>query len=204
MTGETIVKAPVAVDDRLYVATELGGMYCFEAQTGKRIWLAPGAIQFVSASKSRVYAVDSFGRMLILNAANGARLGVVGTENVPIKLVNEDTDRIYLADGHGLIQCLHEVDQAAPLVHLAHHQQVTEVEEKPTAEAKKAAEAKPVKKEPAAPKEKAVSEEPARDRPAAKEPRAPKEPRTPKAARSRAAKAADKAKQPIAIPSFNQ
>ena len=166
-TGETIVQSPVSIDDRLYVATEHGGMYCLDAVHGSPIWLAPGAVQFVSASRSRVYAVDPYGRLLILNAASGARLGVMDTEDIPVKLVNDDTDRLYLADPRGLIQCLHEIDQPQPLIHLVHHQQITPVEEQAASEARKAPQPKPAKKQPAAGKTKAA-EKPAVERPAAK------------------------------------
>ena len=44
-------------------------------------------------------------------------LDVIATENIPIRLHNADTDRIYLADTTGLIQCLHEVEQSEPFIH---------------------------------------------------------------------------------------
>jgi hypothetical protein len=122
-------------------------------------------LQFVAASQGRVYVVDRLGRILVLNAQNGARLDTIVAENVPIKFCNTDTDRIYLADSSGRIECLHEVEQREPLVHGKDRKQA--VEEKSAEEQAKAAPAeaaeKPAKKaRPAAPK---------------KEPTAPKESR---------------------------
>ena len=48
---------------------------------------------------------------------SGARLDGIAVGNATIRLSNTDTDRIYLADEAGLIQCLHEVEQTEPIVH---------------------------------------------------------------------------------------
>ena len=116
-TGEPIVESPTAVDGRVYVTMQLGGMYCLAIKTGKELWFAPNLLQFVAASKTRVYATDRIGRLLVLDAQSGVRLDSIATEKMPIKLMNTDNDRIYLADEMGLIQCLHEVELTEPVVH---------------------------------------------------------------------------------------
>ena len=116
-TGKPIRQSPAVIDDRLYVATELGGMYCLDVKTGKNLWWASDVMQFVAAGKSRVYAVDRLGRLLMLSAADGLRLDAMDTGKVSMKVANTDTDRIYLIDDGGLIQCLHEAEQTEPLVH---------------------------------------------------------------------------------------
>ena len=160
--GEPIVEAPALIDDRLYVATQLAGMYCLDIAAGKDLWWAPGALRFVAASQTRVYVVDRLGRLLVLNAQNGARLDSIAAENIPIKFFNTDTDRIYLAESTGLIECLHEVEQREPLVHGKDRKQA--LEEKPAEEQAKAAPA-------------AAAEKPAKKAGQKKEPAAAKEPR---------------------------
>ena len=113
--GEPIVESPAVIEDRVYVSAQLGGMHCLAVKTGKDLWFAPDLFQFVAASKARVYATDRLGRLVVLDAQSGARLDTIPTENTPIKLLNTDTDRIYLADETGLIQCLHEVEQSEPI-----------------------------------------------------------------------------------------
>ncbi len=149
--GEPIVKAPAVIDDRVYVPTELGGMYCLDSKTGKRLWWTPEVEQFVAAGKDRVYAIDRLGRLLVVNAANGAPLDAIAAEGVTTKMANTDTDRIYLVNEGGLIQCLREAEQTTPLWH--------------GKERKDAAKAKPVevekpKKEPTTPKEHAAPKPP--------------------------------------------
>ena len=46
--ADPIVDSPVAIENRLFVTTELGGMFCIDAKTGKQIWLAPEVLHFVA------------------------------------------------------------------------------------------------------------------------------------------------------------
>ncbi len=116
-TGETITESPAVIDDEVFVATELGGMYCFEGKTGKSRWWTESPQQFVAASKNRVYAVDRLGRLVILDRATGRKIDTLPINGVGLKVANTDTDRIYFASESGLIQCLRETTQAQPIQH---------------------------------------------------------------------------------------
>ena len=37
-TGEPILQSPAVIDNRVYVTTELGGLYCLAIKTGKNLW----------------------------------------------------------------------------------------------------------------------------------------------------------------------
>jgi len=115
--GEPIIEPAVVIDDRVYAATQLGGMYAIDAEVGQEVWWAPNVKRFVAASKNRVYAVDKTGRLLILNAETGQRLDSLPVEHLPIKPINTQTDRIYLASDTGLVQCLHEIELGEPVRH---------------------------------------------------------------------------------------
>lgn len=116
-TGEPILEPAVPIGPAVYVATQPGGMYCLDAQTGNQLWWTPEIRQFVAASTQRVYGADRLGRILTLGAETGARLDVIAAEHLPIKLVNSQTDRLYLGTPTGLIQCLHELELAKPVRH---------------------------------------------------------------------------------------
>ena len=116
-TGEPIVESPAVIDNRVYVTTQLGGLYCLDEKTGKSVWWADSVMRFVAASKTRVYATDSVGRLLVFSAASGAQLDAIPTQHISSILANSDTDRIYLISDGGLIQCLREEEQVAPLMH---------------------------------------------------------------------------------------
>ena len=61
-TSEPIIQPPTAIDDHVFVVSQLGGMFCCQSKTGKQLWWAPEIMQFVAASKQRVYAADRSGR----------------------------------------------------------------------------------------------------------------------------------------------
>jgi hypothetical protein len=116
-TGDPILQPVVVIEDRVYVATQLGGMFCINAEDGTQVWWTPQIRQFVAASRERVYAADNLGRILTLRAETGSRLDTIAAEHLPIKLINSDTDRLYLATRTGLIQCLHEQELSDPILH---------------------------------------------------------------------------------------
>jgi len=120
-TGADCRQAPVLVDGRLYVATVKDGMHCLDAKYGKQLWWAADAVQFLSASQKRVYAVDSMDRLLILDAQSGGRIARMPLGNQAIKLVNQETDRIYLISDSGLVQALREIERTEPLLHNQAH-----------------------------------------------------------------------------------
>ena len=116
-TGEPIVRPVVVVARRVYVATQLGGMYCIDATVGREIWLAPRVVQFVAASKDRIYAADKLERIIVFDAKTGSRIDTIQTIGLNIKLANSETDRIYLGTDTGMIQCLHEIELTEPILH---------------------------------------------------------------------------------------
>jgi hypothetical protein len=116
-TGNPVAETPVVIGDALFAIPETGGMFRINADTGEQEWYSPGVFKFVSASPTRLYAVDSTGRLLILNARTGARLGSLATEHLPLKVFNAESDRIYLGTTAGMIQCLREPELAKPFMH---------------------------------------------------------------------------------------
>jgi len=115
--GEPILEPVVPIERRVYVATQLGGMYCLAADTGQKHWWTTRAARFVAASKARVYAAAALGRLLLLDAETGAIQDTMDTSALPLKLHNLWTDRLYLATEMGLGQCLHEVELPEPIRH---------------------------------------------------------------------------------------
>jgi hypothetical protein len=147
--GGPVRQPPIAIGDALYVVADAGGMWKLAQDTGLQQWFVPGVSQFVSASATRIYAVDLLGQLLVLDGATGARQGLLDTISLPIKYRNRESDRIFLGTPTGFLSCFHEVGLPQPLDH--------------TPPAKKAETA--TKKKPAAPAEPAA--EPPADAPAA-------------------------------------
>jgi outer membrane protein assembly factor BamB len=116
-TGNPVVEQPIVIDDALYAISETGDMFKLELDTGVDVWSVKGIERFVAASGAKLYVVDQVGRLQILDVATGARLGAMPIEYLSLKIVNTQTDRIYLGSPTGLIQCLHEIALVDPIRH---------------------------------------------------------------------------------------
>lgn len=116
--GDAIYNSPVAIDGLLYVVSQLSGMNCLDGASGKPLWFAPKITQFVSRSPSRVYACDQLGRLIALDGKTGARLGALPLDGVSVKLINHQSDRVFLANDACVVQCLREVGLRSPKMHV--------------------------------------------------------------------------------------
>ena len=115
--GEPILQPVVPIEKDVYVATQRGGMFCLEAASGNKKWWTDRVTQFVAASKDRIYAADAAGDILVLDRNTGTRVDTVAAADLPLKYLNLQTDRIYLATPSGLVQCLREVGLTEPIRH---------------------------------------------------------------------------------------
>jgi outer membrane protein assembly factor BamB len=116
--GDAIIRSPVAIDDKVFVVSEVNGLYCLDGQHGDPLWFAPRISQFVSMSPTRVYACDHIGRLVALDARTGTRLGTMTLDGISFKLSNGQSDRIFLASGSNVVQCLRETDLKNPTLHV--------------------------------------------------------------------------------------
>jgi hypothetical protein len=116
-TGEAIYESLVALEGRVFAVTEFSGMYCLDSTSGAPLWHARSVAQFVAASPGRVYVVDRTGNLAIHEISGGARLGAMPLPRIAKKVVNAQTDRIFLVDHANVIQCLHETQLRAPHVY---------------------------------------------------------------------------------------
>src|SRR5262249_18951677 len=116
---EAVDQPPVAINGNVYVVPRNERIICLDGETGRVKWQGPGVNQFVGVGASRVYGCNRVGQLIILGLKNGSRLDVMPLPIGTKKLINYQTDRIYLTTDTGTIQCLHEVDRAKPLLYEA-------------------------------------------------------------------------------------
>jgi DNA-binding beta-propeller fold protein YncE len=117
-SGQPINKQPMAIGDYVYILPDLGGMFCLDGKTGAEVWFAPGITDFCSASPTKIYAIDHLNRLTTLDQKTGSRLDTLPLPEIKLKLINQQTDRIYLASDNGVIQCLHEIGLEKPVLHI--------------------------------------------------------------------------------------
>jgi outer membrane protein assembly factor BamB len=117
-TGFTVSRAPAAIEDRVFVTSEEPTLHCIDATNGSSLWEAAGVAQFAAASRNRVYGVDDFGALVVLDANTGSLIGRLTTGGTTYALVNDQTDRLYLVSQEGTVQCLHEIGAKEPHYHV--------------------------------------------------------------------------------------
>jgi hypothetical protein len=104
---------PAVVGDRVYVASNEPMLHALNAKTGELLWTAPGITKFAAQGLKHVYGLDEFGRLLILDKQTGRYVGMLPGINYDV-VFNEDSDRLYLVNDRGLVQCLHEIGANEP------------------------------------------------------------------------------------------
>jgi hypothetical protein len=116
-TGYAIISSPAIVGNQAYVASQQPALHAIDAATGKERWHVRGASHFAAQGKNHVYASDRSGNLLAIDLEDGALTGKIRVAEGTFTLVNDQTDRIYLANDEGLIQCLHEIGATEPIAH---------------------------------------------------------------------------------------
>lgn len=116
-SGEPILESPVAYGNTVYAVTVDGSLFAIDAEYGQERWSVPKMSKVIGASKERLYCLSDTKRLIVLNQQNGARLGTLSTELLDLPYMNRETDRIVIATGRGLIQCMREIQQENPLIH---------------------------------------------------------------------------------------
>lgn len=129
VAGTEISRRPVALEGDLFVTSKREGMARLDRATGDSLWRVPArggatetnreADRFLAANSKYVYAFDESNRLLVLDRKRGARLSLLDTTGFRFPVVNEITDRLYLAANDGLIVCLRDREQLEPIRHKA-------------------------------------------------------------------------------------
>jgi outer membrane protein assembly factor BamB len=125
--GTPITRKPIALDRDVFVTSEKEGMARLDRESGDAMWRVPqgrrlaefnpDVDRFLAANDRFVYANDYSGRLVILDRRRGVRLSMLDTSAFHVPIVNEVTDRLYLAANDGLIVCLRDRDVRTPIQH---------------------------------------------------------------------------------------
>lgn len=119
--GEHCSRSPYPVGDYIFVVTEENHLFKFDARNGVT---APGwekhlngIKQVIGASKDRLYVQTTSEQIQVLDLSTGSKLGLIGGTTGLMPVVNYITDRIYLVNNSGVIECLRETGSTSPFIH---------------------------------------------------------------------------------------
>ncbi len=138
--GQPISRELVALEQDVYVTAEGNGLTRLDRANGISLWRVPRGNQvlesnpeadrFLAANPKFVYATDRSGRLLVLDRRLGHKLSGYDTRDFPFPVVNDFTDRLYLASNHGLLVCLADKEFTRPFRHRKIDEAFLTVEEK--------------------------------------------------------------------------
>ena len=107
-SGNPIRKAPVIIEQDLYIMPVRGGLFNLTVRTGQEKWERPGITDVLAASKSRLFGSDDTGNVVLLQRKTGRPLGTLPLRPFSVRMQNDRTDRLFLATPSGLVMCLRE------------------------------------------------------------------------------------------------
>jgi hypothetical protein len=107
-TANLVLQKPMVVGDDLYVVPEARGLICLDRFTGALRWRYPPGQQFVAASKRLVFVADRQGQTHVVERQRGQPVGTLNTRDFAIRVPNDVSDRLILANHDGLVVCLHD------------------------------------------------------------------------------------------------
>lgn len=116
-TGYAITSRPAIVGDKAFVASEGPSLHAVSALTGQPLWQLDGASQFVALGKQHTYGMDRYGTLIVVDNQTGGIAGRLATGTSNSALVNDKSDRIYVVNNRGVVQCLHEIGAHEPTWH---------------------------------------------------------------------------------------
>ncbi len=117
-SGAPIKSQPRVVGKQIFVTPTREGLSVLDITTGLRVWQQPAALDVVAVTDTRVYSSDSGKNLLILDRETGRILGQLRISDFSIRVKNDRTDRIYLANSTGTVIALREMGSEFPLYHL--------------------------------------------------------------------------------------
>lgn len=129
---------PAVVGKRLYAESSEPMLHAVDATTGEKLWSIPGVTDFAAEGAKNVYGLDEVGHLVVFNKDTGQFVGKLPGGRYQA-VHNERTDRIYLVDSQGLVQCLREIGAVQPTL----YSQTPAEDEEPAAAASPFAEETP-------------------------------------------------------------
>lgn len=114
LAADPLAYAPVALDADVYITTGRHGLHRLRRDAGREVWVNRDADRFLAANQRYVYALDRLGNLLVLDGRRGGTLAKYSVVDWKLPVVNELTDRVYLAANDGQIMCLHYRENRAP------------------------------------------------------------------------------------------
>ncbi len=115
-TGESLTAPPLVIDERVYLANESGRLHCLDDTTGSSLWSEVGmrVEQPFAVAGGKLYCKTIAGKIIAVDAESGRFIW--GSQPIPLAglVINQSSDRLYVADTAGRLQCLRPWQSTLP------------------------------------------------------------------------------------------
>lgn len=117
-TGDPIYDSPYFFDEKVLFRSTYGNLTCVDAATGLGVWdrSIGGIAEVVGILDGRVFARTLAGSMLALDLDTGKITTRLSGLSPRVLQTNVQTDRIYLVNQRGTLQCLRPIGKDMPTV----------------------------------------------------------------------------------------
>jgi len=120
-TGASVSQSPMYYGGFVFVINDNHEMFKIDGKYGQYAtgWGQPvsGIAKIVGAGKNDIFVLDKTGNLKVLSQSSGAVLSSVPFGSVDKVLANSQSDRLYVANRQGMVQCIREVASPAPHFH---------------------------------------------------------------------------------------
>lgn len=141
-TGDPIFDSPIVFGEKVLFRSAYGNLMCVDAGTGADAWgrLVSGIAEVISVIDEQIFAKSLSGSLIVLNTEDGSLTRQLPGMHPRILIPNIVSDRLYLVDRFGTIQCLRRPGADMPTLVSTQEEIVEEDEaEKNTSQLKTAA-----------------------------------------------------------------
>lgn len=115
--GEPVYGVPFVADERVYISSSYGHLFCLAAADGQRLWTQPArdTEQVFAKLGNLLFTRDREHHLIIIDKESGKAVSRMRNVFVEHPVINQDTDRCYLVGKGGMIQCLRPTDSELPV-----------------------------------------------------------------------------------------
>lgn len=117
-TGDPIYDSPYFFEEKVLFRSTYGNLFCVDAANGMGIWdHQVGSIaQVISVLDGRIFARTLSGSMVVIDLKSGAVVHRLDSVSPMVLQTNIETDRIYLVNSQGTIQCIRPPGKDMPTI----------------------------------------------------------------------------------------
>ena len=120
-SGQTTTAPALVAGDSVYATTESGTILAINDVDGSPRWRvdSQNLVQSIATAGNKVFAISNTGELVAVDKATGNEVGRSSSMALSMPIPNQLTDRVYIVNSVGQIQCLRPTSQDLPTFYSA-------------------------------------------------------------------------------------